>query len=381
MPRIETTLVPGYPGSGAKGAGEIACVPPLACIAHAIYNATGVRIRKLPLSLENVLRALSLSQSGKCEDAVMGKHLFPVSMTLFFGVLLFTSGLQAEAQMKQGVSVKTLALGLVFQGPREPVEEHFRPLVDYAARKLSPAGNTKGTVVIAPNAPQMTKLLEENRVDFYLESPYPTYLINHLGAARILLRRWKGGMAEYHSLILTAKDGAISRVEDLRGKMVAFEDAGSTSGYFLPKLFLLKKGFSVAEKANLAARVGAGEIGYIFAGTYKNIVNLVLQKKAAAGAISNDDATNLDEKRISSLAILGESESLPRHLLSVRKDLPEPTVNRLKEILLTMDQDEEGQKILRQTDNTTKFDSPPGGPETVTRKLVEVYHPTGKLPH
>jgi CO/xanthine dehydrogenase Mo-binding subunit len=61
MPRIETILVHGYPGAGpygAKGAGEIACVPPMAAIANAIYNATGVRVRKLPLSPENVLRAL-----------------------------------------------------------------------------------------------------------------------------------------------------------------------------------------------------------------------------------------------------------------------------------------------------------------------------------
>ncbi len=61
MPRIETTLVHGYPGAGpygSKGAGEIACVPPMAAIANAIFNATGVRIRTLPLSPENVLRAL-----------------------------------------------------------------------------------------------------------------------------------------------------------------------------------------------------------------------------------------------------------------------------------------------------------------------------------
>ena len=66
MPRIETTLVHGYPGAGpygAKGAGEIACVPPMAAIANAIYNATGVRITKLPLSPENVLRALK--EAGK----------------------------------------------------------------------------------------------------------------------------------------------------------------------------------------------------------------------------------------------------------------------------------------------------------------------------
>jgi len=66
MPRIETTLVDGYPGSGpygAKGAGEIACVPPMAAIANAIFNATGVRIRTLPLSPENVFRALR--EAGK----------------------------------------------------------------------------------------------------------------------------------------------------------------------------------------------------------------------------------------------------------------------------------------------------------------------------
>jgi CO/xanthine dehydrogenase Mo-binding subunit len=58
MPRMETTLVHGYPG-----AGEIACVPPMAAIANAIYNATGVRVTKLPLSPENVLRALK--EAGK----------------------------------------------------------------------------------------------------------------------------------------------------------------------------------------------------------------------------------------------------------------------------------------------------------------------------
>src|SRR5258705_4661473 len=66
MPRIETTLVRGYPGSGpygAKGAGEIACVPPMAAIANAILNATGARINKLPLSPENVLRGFE--EAGK----------------------------------------------------------------------------------------------------------------------------------------------------------------------------------------------------------------------------------------------------------------------------------------------------------------------------
>src|SRR5262245_26222185 len=113
----------------------------------------------------------------------------------------------------------------------------------------------------------MIKLLDEKRVDFYMESPYPTYLINRLGAGKLLLRSWKGGMAEYRSLILTSKESGVTKLGDLRGKIIAFEDPGSTSGYFLPKLFLLQKGFSLAEKANTASKVSTREIGYVFANT------------------------------------------------------------------------------------------------------------------
>lgn len=307
----------------------------------------------------------------------MGKQPSHLSIAFLVATLLLTAGLKAEAQTKQESSIKTLTLGGVFQDPREPVEKHFRSLADYVARKLSPSGETKGAVVVAASAAQLMKLLEEQRVDFYLESPYPTYMINRLGAATLLLRRWKGGMAEYRSLIFTAKESGITRLEELRGKIIAFEDPGSTSGYFLPKLFLLKKGFSVVEKPNLEAKVAGGEIGYTFAGTEKNVFNLVLQKKVAAGAFSNDDHGSLEEKSKAAIVILGESGSMPRHLVSVRKDLPESVIKRLKEILISMDQDKVGQKILRQTDNTTKFDTLPGGEEFVRRKLVELYRPRG----
>jgi len=304
----------------------------------------------------------------------MEKRFHHVSIAFFVATLLLASIVKAEAQTKQTAN---LTLGIVFQGTREPLEEHFRPLVDYAARKLTPTAETKGMIVVAPTPGQMMKLLEEKRVDFYMESPYPTYLINRLGAAKLLLRRWKGGIGEYRSLIFTNKESGVARLEDLRGKIIAFEDTGSTSGYLLPKLFLLKKGFSVVEKPSAGAKVSDREIGYIFADTYKNIASLVVQNKVAAGAISNDDYASVDDTSKASISILGESESVPRHLVSVRKDLPEAMAKLLKEILLSMHQNEEGKTILRQTDGTTQFDLLPGGEESVRRKLVELYRPRG----
>jgi CO/xanthine dehydrogenase Mo-binding subunit len=61
LPMIETIIVevpnPGHP-YGVRGVGEVPIVPPPAAIANAIYGATGVRLRDLPMSPPRVLRAL-----------------------------------------------------------------------------------------------------------------------------------------------------------------------------------------------------------------------------------------------------------------------------------------------------------------------------------
>jgi len=307
----------------------------------------------------------------------MTRFSHQLMIMLVVPALFATIECSAQTQAK---STNTLVLGVVFQGAAQPVQAHFRPLIEYVAHKFSSTTETKGMIIVAPTAGQMIKLLEEKRVDLYMESPYPTYLINRLGAARLLLRAWKGGMAEYRSLIFTNKQSGVTDPKELRGKIIAFEDPGSTSGYFLPKLFLLKKGFSMSEQASPESKISAGEIGYIFANTSNDVVRLVLQKKVTAGAFSTDDYAALEDKDKPLISILAETESVPRHLVSVRKDLPETVVNRLKSILLAMDRDKEGQQILKQTDNTTRFDALPGGEEMVRRKLVELYRPRSQNP-
>ena len=48
---------------GAKGIGEVVLCATAAAISNAIYNATGVRIKDMPLTPERVARALSQSSS------------------------------------------------------------------------------------------------------------------------------------------------------------------------------------------------------------------------------------------------------------------------------------------------------------------------------
>jgi phosphonate transport system substrate-binding protein len=181
-------------------------------------------------------------------------------------------------------------------------------------------------------------------------------------------------MAEYHALIFTSKGGEIKRLEDLRGKTIAFEDPGSTSGHFLPKFFFSRKGFKLSEKTKIEPNVPAGEVGYIFVYSQKKLVDLVLTKQVAAGAFSNDDYAALDEKKKSEITILAETDRLPRHLVSVRKDLAPALATRLEKILLSMDKDPEGRRILQRTDGTTKFDALPGGELAMRQRLLDTFY-------
>jgi xanthine dehydrogenase YagR molybdenum-binding subunit len=59
VPEIQTILVPNDDQNsnplGAKGIGELPMVGVAAAIANAVYHATGVRVRKVPIRIEDIL--------------------------------------------------------------------------------------------------------------------------------------------------------------------------------------------------------------------------------------------------------------------------------------------------------------------------------------
>ncbi len=74
MPKLTTILVETNEPLGPFGAKSISEVPingPAPAIANAIYNAVGVRIRKLPIRPEDVLRALCDKERDLPEDGVV----------------------------------------------------------------------------------------------------------------------------------------------------------------------------------------------------------------------------------------------------------------------------------------------------------------------
>jgi len=241
-----------------------------------------------------------------------------------------------------------------------PVTEtrKFWPLASYLERQLQSEGIDQGKVVVADSIPAMSSFLQTGQVDLYIDSFFPSLAVSRLSSSKLLLRRWKMGKSEYQSVIFTRKDSGIARLEDLKGKIIAFEEPFGSASYFFPKMVLLEKGFRLAQKRQGIDPVKSDEVGYIFSHSDSQTIYLVLNGVVAAGATDDQKYLTL-AKHLDTLKIVHETGSFPRQIVSHRADLPAKLVTRVKEVLLNMHQTHEGRQVLQAFEKTTKFEEIP----------------------
>jgi phosphonate transport system substrate-binding protein len=91
----------------------------------------------------------------------------------------------------------------------------------------------------------------------------------------------------------------------------------------------------------------------------ENTLVWVLRGKVWAGAMDNQTFQRQTGKDPNALKIIHKTGVVPRQIVSYRTDLPGRLVARIKEILVRMDQSEQGRKVLQGFEKTTKFDELP----------------------
>jgi len=277
----------------------------------------------------------------------MKKVRFMAGLFLYSALFSFLAPVPAVA--------RPLTVATIGENAADEIKK-FWPFPRYLAKELQSAGIDEGKVVIAKDMAQMAAFLREGKVDLYIDSPFPAIAVSQLSGAKFLARRWKKGVGEYHSAIFTRKDSGINRLEDLKGKFIAFEEPYSSSGYFLPKMSLVQAGVKLANKKAATDPVGADEVGYLFTADDTNTMWWVVKGKVAAGAMDNQSYTNEAKGDIDQLKILHKTMSIPRQIVSYRGDLAESLAGAIKQALLRMDQSADGKKILQEFERTTKFD-------------------------
>lgn len=252
---------------------------------------------------------------------------------------------------------ETFKIGSISNSPVVETRK-FWPLAGYLAKQLYSEGIDQGKVVVADSPAGMSSFLQTRQVDLYIDSVFPSLAVSRLSGSKLLLRRWKSRKGEHRSIIFTWKDSAIARLEDLKGKMIAFESPFSSSGYFFPKVALVERGLRPVSKRQEADPVKADEVGYVFTLTDSKTILQVLNRVVAAGA-TDDEKYLTSARNLDSFKPLHETHPFPRHMVSHRADLSTRMVAKVKDILVNMHLTDDGRQVLQDFENTTRFEEIP----------------------
>ncbi len=280
------------------------------------------------------------------------------------------SGSETAQQVPAGV----LTIGSVSLNPTQEYEV-VRPFADFVAANLHDVGIGRGRVVVVGSLSQMIEELREGRVDLFVDSPFPAVFVWQRTDAEPILRRWKRGSDVYRSVVFTRKDSGVNSVDDLAGKIIAFGEPFSTSGFLMPKAALASAGLRLVNYEDPAASIPGDRVGYVFSNDAENTMFWVLKQKVVAGAVNADYYEALAGDRISELRILRTTEPVPRNVVCVRNSLDQRVVQAIENLLLEMHLSDEGRASLKEFEETTKFDRFPGGPHQDLAQILSL------LPH
>ena len=251
-----------------------------------------------------------------------------------------------------------LVIGEVSDEPAKKIRR-MQPLADYLAAHLREFGVSSGEVQIAPDLSTMGRWMRGGQVHLYFDSPYPAMIVINESGARPILRRWKEGVSEYHSVIFARADSGVFFLRALKGRMLGLEKDYSTTGYFLPLVQLIKAGLQPMPKPRPDSEVPRDEVGFVFTADDRNTIQWVLSGKVAAGAVDSSAFAKIPAETRRALVVLGESPTVVRHIVMARPVMPPRLRDAIKVRLLAMHQSPEGQSVLRVYEETSRFDEFP----------------------
>ena len=280
------------------------------------------------------------------------RTIFTVSLLLL--ALALPRALQAEPS-----DGRELVFGRITSDPSGGHEE-MRPILDYVVAQMEDIGITGGTIRMAKDNTEMARLLRRGEVDWFSETLISALYFHDSENAEIALQRWKDGTADYHAVVVVREDSNIETIEDLVDHTIAFEDSGSTSGYFLPAVAIVESGLSLEQLTSPRFDPMPGHVGFLFSNSEINSGTWVAKGIVDAAAFSFSDLqveTKVPANFRAQFKIIHETPAVPRSLELFRSDLDPIVKARLREILLASPSEPQAAQVLRSYEMTAGFNT------------------------
>jgi phosphonate transport system substrate-binding protein len=187
-------------------------------------------------------------------------------------------------------------------------------------------------LVVTTDYSSMIEAMRHGRLDLAYFGPLSYVLAKQKSDIEPFAALKSKGSTTYQAVVIGNVAQGIERVEDLKGKDVAFGDTASTSSHLIPKAMLADRG--------LKAKTDYEDH---FVGAHDAVALTVQNGKAAGGGLSKPIFETLVERGTidkSKVKVLEESKPFPQYPWTMRSDLKPELKEKIRTAFLELDDKE-----------------------------------------
>ena len=224
-----------------------------------------------------------------------------------------------------------LVLAFIPQENPEKLIGDIEIIIEYLQKEMGVA--VKGYVTQDHAA--AVEALRNGEADISFMGGLPYVLAHEIIGAEVILSEVYRGSPTYSARIFVLKDSGIEKVEDLKGKSIAFADPISESGFIYPLEIMVEAGLL---KRGDDPKVVFSDV--YFAGGYQQAIQALANGLVDAAGVSQFVDLLLTPEQLPKITWIAESKPIPSHLVCVRKGLDKERVDAFKQAMLKLNQPE-----------------------------------------
>ena len=219
---------------------------------------------------------------------------------------------------------QTLRVALLPDENAGTVIKNNQPLKEYLEAYLG----KKIEIVVTTDYSSMIEAMRHGRLELAYFGPLSYVLARQKSDIEPFVALRAKGSTTYQSVVIANAASGVKRVEDIKGKNMAFGDKASTSSHLIPKSVLAEKGLEAGS-----------DYQEHFVGSHDAVAMAVQNGHAQAGGLSRPIFESLVERKIidpAKVTVLEYSKPFPQYPWTMRSDLKPELKDKIRSAFLNL---------------------------------------------
>lgn len=280
------------------------------------------------------------------------KKLLGFMLLLVLSITLAACGSDDDAGTgSEPEKLDKIVMGFVPSQDSDTIADTVEPLAQRLSEELGV--EVEGRVLTSYNA--LVEAMGANQVQVGFIPAFGYVLANEQYDVEVILKSIRYGSGTYKAQYVVRADSGIETLADLEGKVWAYPDGASTSGFLFPASQLMNE-FNIESVEALQTEFFSNATS---TGGHDNAAIAVYEGDADVATTFDDARGELEEEYpdvMEKLKVIGYTTEIPNDTISVVSELSDEMVADIKAAFLSFNDDEDMIKIMNEVYNWDAID-------------------------